>query len=768
MPKPAHAPQPRPALPRPQARDTRGLQDIRRKYVSLQHTYAPCKRRGGARQKEAPLTMHIPKMANDNNATSTRLRGALTAAGAFCVAALLLVYFLPRDTKFGYEYEQGRLWRYNTLIATFDFPVYKTADELAAGRDSALRDFMPFYVENPTMGRTQVAAFRTDHLHGAFAGVPSGCVQHVARLLETVYEAGIVDADALAEMAKGRVPGIRVVEGKEARPVQLGGLYSTRSAYEYIAQYDTLHYSRELIAQCNLNKYLVTNLTLDSAKTASAREDVLSAVATADGIVQSGQRIIDRGDIISPAQYKVLRSFERESVRRGDPSQGYWTVLTGQLLFVSLVLAAFIFYLKFFRRDYLRSPHSILLLAALIVFFPLVTYLMVDHKFFSVYMVPYAMVPVFVRIFLDSRTAFMAMLCSVVLSSFALHGNYEFVLIQFMAGMTAICALRDLTERAQLLRVVLLVAVVSMVAMLSYDLTQGTDFAHLDRSLYLYIAVNGVLLLFAYPLLYLMEKLFGFTSDVTLVELSNTNTSILRKMAKVAQGTFVHSMQVANLAAEVADKIGAKAQLVRVGALYHDMGKMLNPAFFTENQTGVNPHDGLPEERSAEIIISHVTEGLRMAEKYHLPRVIRDFIATHHGLSKTKYFYIQWKNKHDGQEPDPALFTYPGPNPFTREQAVLMMCDAVEASSRSLKEFSEESIRALVDRIVDAQVTEGYFRECPLTFRDISDAKRVLVESLKTVYHTRIAYPEPSATTARTNTLFTRGANLFGGTERKG
>ncbi len=707
-------------------------------------------------------------MANDTNATSSRLHGALTAAGAFCVAVLLLVSLLPRDTKFGYEYEQGKPWRYNSLIAAFDFPVYKTAEELAAGRDSALRDFMPFYVENATMGRTQTAAFRSDYQHGAFPGVPAACVQHVARLMETVYEGGIVEGDELAEMARQRVAGIRVLEGKEARPVQLGGLYSTRSAYEYIVQNDTANFSRELIARCNLNKYLVANLTLDSAKTASAREDVLSAVATADGVVQSGQRIIDRGELISPQQYKILQSFERETVRRGDPSQGYRTVIVGQALFVALVLAALLFYLKFFRRDYLRSPHSILLLSTLVVIFPLATYLMVDHKFFSVYMVPYAMVPIFARIFLDSRTAFMAMVCAVVLSSFALHGNYEFVLVQFMAGMTAVCALRDLTERAQLLRVVLLVAVVSMVTMLSYDLAQGIDFAHLDRSLYIYIAVNGVLLLFAYPLLYLMEKLFGFTSDVTLVELSNTNTAVLRKMAKVAQGTFAHSMQVANLAAEVADKIGAKAQLVRVGALYHDMGKMLNPAFFTENQNGVNPHDGLSEERSAQIIISHVTEGLRLAEKYHLPRVIREFIATHHGVSCTKYFYIQWKNKHEGQEPDPKLFAYPGPNPFTREQAILMMCDAVEASSRSLKEFTEESLRALVDRIVDGQVEEGFFRECPLTFRDISEAKRVLVESLKTIYHTRIAYPELNAPAARPSALFPRRSYLFGGQRNKG
>uniref|UniRef100_UPI00402A03EF HD family phosphohydrolase n=1 Tax=Alloprevotella sp. TaxID=1872471 RepID=UPI00402A03EF len=564
----------------------------------------------------------------------------------------------------------------------------------------------------------------------------------IISMMQTVYDAGIVPFAEISQMAKDRTSGIRIIEGTEAVSRQLTELYSTRSAYEYIVHADTLQYPRELLARCNLNEYLSPNLALDSVKTRSAREDVIASVAPAAGMVQSGQRIIDRGEIVSAEQYKILQSFERESVRRNDPSEGFWQALLGQIIFVSCVLISFVAYLRLFRRDYLRSTHSIMLLSTLIAIFPLITYLMVDQKFLNVYMVPYAMVPMFVRIFMDSRTAFMAMVCSVILSSFALHSNYEFVIVQFMAGLTAIYALRDLTERSQLLRVALAVFATSTAIMVGYDLSQGVDVLHLDHSMYIYNAVNGVLLLFAYPLLYLIEKLFGFTSSVTLVELSNTNNVLLRRMSKVAQGSFVHSMQVANLAAEVADKIGAKPQLARTGALYHDIGKQLNPAFFTENQTGVNPHDSLSEERSAQIIISHVTDGLRLADKYHLPKLIRDFISTHHGRSKVRYFYILWKNKHQGEEPDPKLFTYPGPNPFTREQAIVMMCDAVEATSRSLKEYTEESIKALVDRIIDGQVQEGYFRECPITFRDIAEAKRVLTESLKTIYHTRIAYPE--------------------------
>lgn len=684
-------------------------------------------------------------MPNNSNIAKSKLKGAFTLIGTVIVVVLLLVYFLPRETKFGYEYEQGRPWRYNSLIATFDFPVYKTPNEVKAERDSALSQFQPFYTEDVQIAQRQIAAFETAWRAGRFGDVPAHCLNHVDKMLRGVYEAGMVPSADLSQMAKERTLGVRVVEGTEAVTRPITELYSTRSAYEYIVYADTINFPRELLARCNINEYLSPNLSIDSAKTSAVREDLLAAVSPASGMVQSGQRIIDRGEIISAEQYKILQSFERETVRRNDPSKGMWQVVTGQVIFVLCVIVAFVFYLRLFRREYLRSPHSILLLSSLVAIFPLITYAMVDQKFLNVYMVPYAMVPIFVRIFMDSRTAFMTMVCSVILSSFALHSNYEFVVVQFMSGMTAIYALRDLTERSQLLRVALAVFVTSSAIMLGYDLSQGIDFSHLDRSMYVYNAVNGVLLLFAYPLLYMIEKLFGFTSSVTLVELSNTNNSVLRRMSKVAQGTFVHSLQVANLAAEVADKIGAKPQLVRTGALYHDIGKMLNPAFFTENQTGVNPHDELTEERSAQIIISHVTEGLKLADKYHLPKVIRDFISTHHGRSQVKYFYIQWKNKHQGEEPDAKLFTYPGPNPFTREQAILMMCDAVEASSRSLKEFTEESIKELVNRIIDGQVQAGYFRECPITFRDIADAKRVLAESLKTIYHTRIAYPELNA-----------------------
>jgi hypothetical protein len=332
--------------------------------------------------------------------------------------------------------------------------------------------------------------------------------------------------------------------------------------------------------------------------------------------------------------------------------------------------------------------------------------------------------------------AIMVLICAVMLQH-----PFQFTVVQTVAGLVAINSLRELSQRSQLFRSAIIITLSAMAVNLAFDWTQTTELAMIDYSTYNYLAVCGVALLFAYPLLYIIEKAFGFTSDITLIELSNTNSPLLRRMSEVAPGTFQHSIQVANLAGEIANKIDADAQLVRTGALYHDIGKLSNPIYFTENQSGIDPHDMLTDIESAQYIISHVTEGLKMADKQNLPKVIRDFIATHHGQGKAKFFYIRYKNEHPDEPVDDLLFTYPGPNPFTREQACLMMADSVEAASRSLPDYAEATIRDLVERIVDAQVAEGYFRECPITFRDIQYAKTVLIEKLKTIYHTRISYP---------------------------
>jgi hypothetical protein len=319
----------------------------------------------------------------------------------------------------------------------------------------------------------------------------------------------------------------------------------------------------------------------------------------------------------------------------------------------------------------------------------------------------------------------------------------DFIAVEMTAGLTAIISLRDLSSRSQLLWTAAVVMLTSCLINLAVDLIHTPSFKQIDPSTYNYLIFCGLVLFCTYPLLYIMEKMFGYTSNITLIELSDMNKELLRRMSEEAPGTFQHSIQVGNLAAEIARKIGAKPQLVRTGALYHDIGKIQNPIYFTENQSGgINPHEQLTDIESAGIIISHVTEGLKLADKYNLPEVIKNFISTHHGQGKAKFFYVKYKNEHPDQEVDDLLFTYPGMNPFTKEQAILMMADAVEAASRSLPDYTEQSIRQLVSRIIDSQVEDGFFRDCPITYRDIQYAKTVLIEKLKTIYHTRISYPE--------------------------
>lgn len=669
-------------------------------------------------------------------------RSFLTVACTLLVSVVTLIYFLPRESKFGYVYELNKPWHYPQLIASYDFVIYKTDDEVKRERDSVVRQFVPYYRVDSLVAEKQIAALRKDFYAGKFRGVP---VYYLPRLVENmrqVYARGILDVSDYEGFLKGDSHVLRLIRGQEATTGEVENFFTIRTAYDYLLNRDKDALSQEALRECNLNDYLAVNVKNDTAKNRLELQSELSQVSDNIGMVQSGQLVIDRGQIVNAEHVRILNSLKKESEQRMDPSRGYWFIFAGQVIFVILLISLLFTYLKLFRRDYFSSPHSVLLLFSFVTVFPVITYLMMAHHFYSVYLVPYALIPIFVRIFMDSRTSFMAVVTSSLLSALSLHSPFEFVLWQIVTGATVIYSLRELTERSQLLRTVLAVVVVGLVISIGYDLSQGLNGDAFDRSRIVYMIIGGILLLFAYPLMYFVEKLFGFTSSVTLVELTNTNNPILRKMSKVAQGTFNHSMQVSNLAAEVADKIGAKAQLARTGALYHDIGKVLNPAFFTENQSGVNPHDTISEERSAQIIINHVTDGLRLAEKYHLPQVIKEFIRTHHGTGLVKYFYIQYCNKHVGEPVDEEAFRYPGPNPQTREQAVVMMCDSVEAASRSLKEYTEESITQLVNRIVDSQLAEGHFKECPITFRDIADAKRTLIDSLKTIYHTRISYPE--------------------------
>lgn len=661
----------------------------------------------------------------------------------FIATVSVIVYFLPNEGKFNYQFDINKPWKYGLLQASFDFPIYKNDLQVQKEQDSILADYQPYFQIDKEAEKNVLSKLREDYNKTLRHSLPgTDYVRYIERTLKALYEDGIIAGNDLKRMEEDSIIAIRLVDKNVATSRFIDQLYTVKEAYEYLLNADTAHYKKKILQQCNLNDYITPNLVYDEEKSEAAQKDLLSNISWANGFVLNGQKIIDRGEIVDEQTYNILESLRKEWEKRSDSVQEKRLTLAGQILYVGIFLFCFMVYLELFRADYYERKGTLTLLFALIVFFPVLSSIMVEQNLSSIYVVPFAMIPIIVRVFLDSRTAFMAHVTIILLCSITLRFPHEFILLQVVAGMVAIYSLRELSQRSQLLRTALVVFISYALLYFAFELIHEDDLTKLNTRMYVYFMINGILLLFAYPLLFLLEKIFGFTSDVTLVELSNINNSLLREMSEVAPGTFQHSLQMANLAAAAANKIGGKSQLVRTGALYHDIGKMVNPAFFTENQSGVNPHKSLSYEQSAQVIISHITDGLKLAEKHNLPKVIKDFISTHHGRGLTKYFYISYKNEHPDEEVDQEKFRYPGPNPFTKEQAVLMMADSVEAASRSLPEYTEESISTLVDKIIDTQVSEGYFKECPITFKDIATVKALFKEKLKTMYHTRISYPE--------------------------
>lgn len=668
-------------------------------------------------------------------------RNLLTRSALVIVSVIIIVWFLPRNSGPQFRYDVGKPWMYGSLIAKFDFPIYKTDEAIKAEQDSLLIQLEPYYNLKENVEKEQIAKFYEKYKDG-IPGLSKDYVTTIIDRLHRLYQAGIMNQSDYSKNFKDSTSFVRVVNGRTATSVPINCIYSTMAAYEQLFMDEKLGAQRQILQKCNLNEYLTPNLTYDKERSETERADIVSSIAIASGMVLTGQKIIDRGEIVDEHTFRVLSSFEREMVRRSANTSEVSSTIAGQTLFVGIIMILFTLYIALFRKDYFEKPRSLMMLYALITIFPILVSLMMEHNVLSVYVLPFAIVPIFIRVFMDSRTAFISHVVMTLICAAAVKYQYEFIIIQLVAGLVAIYSLRELSQRAQLFKTAILVTLASCAVYFALQLMQDNSILTMDHSMYKHFIANGVMLLFAYPLMLVVEKMFGFISNVTLIELSNTSKDLLRKMSEVAPGTFQHSIMVGNLAAAISDKIDAKTQLVRTGALYHDIGKIQNPAFFTENQAGVNPLNKMDRKAAAQIIISHVTEGLKLADKYNLPTEIRDFITTHHGLGKTKYFYISYKNEHPKEKIDESVFSYAGPNPFTREQAILMMADTVEAASRSLSEYTEESISNLVNTLIDAQVNDGYYTDCPITFHDINVAKQVLTERLKVIYHTRISYPE--------------------------
>lgn len=657
-------------------------------------------------------------------------------------ALIVIVYFYPHPEANRFNYEQGRPWNYSKLIAPFDIPIHPDSATLLAVRDTLDAKFVPIYQLNQLLIDTIIS--RLPQSPG------TNLNRRLGSELRKVYASGVVDMRTKDEIASHRLPKVRLLEKNVLSEMSTSGFTSPRDVYLYLDSTITDSALHQYFVRANLQNLLLPNYTRNEEESRRHYEYDYLTLTADRGIILQGQTIIDKGAIISSQDFTNLQTYEHMlSQLNTNQNQSKWLMFLGQALYVGLLLTAMMMYFYFFTPEVYNNLRKFTFMYSLVTLFFLIG---VGLNYFvaqGVYITPMMIVPILVLVFFDGRTALfvtgvLTLICAGV-TAFAL----EFIFLQFCAGTAAVFSLRELSRRSQLLRTSVIVALAYLGAYVALDLLMNGSFDGFTWRMAAFLAVNAALTSMAYILMFAVERLFGFISVVTLVELADINAPLLMRLSNECPGTFQHSIAVSNLASDAAVRIGADVKLVRAGALYHDIGKLANPAFFTENQHGVNPHDALPPERSAAIVVNHVSDGLRMADKAGLPDVIQSFIREHHGAGMAKYFYITYCRQHPDEEVDKAPFSYPGPNPQSRETSVLMMADAVEAASRSLKEHTREAIIELVDRIIDSQIAEGLHNESALEFRDVAKIKEAFIKRLMTIYHSRIAYPtapKPAAT----------------------
>lgn len=677
------------------------------------------------------------------------------------VAAIITIYLFPTQGKFKYEYQKGTPWQHEDLIAPFDFAIYKTDAEIKTERDSVLRNFKPYFKFNATIGETEINNFNkvfelrykdalqvVTKLHPDFQSNDS--VEQLAKdisdeILKFIYDKGVVDfSEVLEKTKKGN--SIVILRNNVAENRNVEEVFTQKIAYGFINKKLAKDFPDNpalvvLIENLKLYDFVSQNLKYDDETTQKVQKDLINNIPIKKGMIQAGERIISRGDLVHDENYRVLESLRKEYENvLGSSNQMQWLLL-GQILVILMSFGLLYLFMLNFRKEILVSFRKTLFIVMMVMIMVISAALVVRFNSVSIYVIPFVALPIIIHAFYDSRLAFFIHLVSIIMAGFLAPNGFEFVFLQFVAGAVSIFTLRHMHRRVQLFVSVGLILLSYILAYTALAIMQEGEITKINYHMYLWFAGNGLLLLACYPLIFGFEKIFGFLSDVTLLELSDTNHPALRELAEKAPGTFQHVMQVANLAEEAIRHIDGNPLLMRVGALYHDIGKTGAPGFFIENQAGKNPHDDLTYEKSAEVIIQHVLHGAALAKKYKLPQPIIDFILTHHGTGLVKYFYTKYINENKDKLADISKFSYPGPAPFTKETAVLMMADAVEASSRTLKEYNEHSIDALVEKIINEQLEDGQFEEADITFKDIFKVKQVFKEKLHNIYHARIEYP---------------------------
>ena len=656
---------------------------------------------------------------------------ALMLVGSVALMALCLP---PGNNRVTYDYTEGKPWHYPMLTAPFDSVTARHKI------DSINANFIKIYSQDLTAASVQVSNLNKalTRLHD----VPAGIRQQIVANVSSVYDDGIVDNDTYDQIKLGKLPQVRLLNSNIAELTSTAKFRSVRAAYFYLDSVMAHPAIHAAMANVGLNNYLVPNVTIDSVETSKLLDDVYKKELAPNGVVQTGESIIFPGNIVTPQKFMILKTYEKMMQQHNMAVSRVNYVLIGQILLIVMMVVIFFFVMYFSRMHDFANIRLMVLLISFTTIFVMLVYVFTSFRLNAVYVVPFALVPIVITTFYDKRMAFFLHMFVVLLCSLVARFQLEFVLLQFMAGCIGIVTMNELTRRSQLVNGAFYIFLAYCVTYVALTLVKDGSLATLSWHVIMCFGINCVVLSFAYFLISLIEKIFGFTSVMTLVELSDISSPVLRELSDSCPGTFQHSLQVASLAAEAAHDIGANVQLTRAGALYHDIGKIENPAFFTENQNGVNPHDSLSPEQSARIVISHVADGLRRAEKANLPQAITDFIAQHHGKSIAKFFYVQACNANPGKVIDPAPFTYPGPNPQSKETAIVMLADSCEAAAKSLTDHSKESIKALVDKVVDSKVKEGLLNEAPISFRDIMVVKNTFVERLQSFYHVRVSYPD--------------------------
>lgn len=677
----------------------------------------------------------------------------------FLVAIALVVLSLPKQSStYKFQFEIGKPWQYDLLTATYDFPIYKSQEQIKQERDEILNRHVPIFdTDSNVKSKSLQAVTELKKEHNQAVTLENGHTIHVnlkpyaeylASQLEKIYNSGIVSDDVYSDCVNKGTTYITVTANNLSRNRNFSDIYSESSAKARIISEIPGKLQADVLTQIGLEKLIEPNLIYNNELTTKVKTEDLNNISMTSGMVQAGERIIDTGEIVTEQKFNILDSMRREALMQEEITFNQRnTLLAGQILLVTCLFTLLYFYLRMFRRSSLRNwRYVVMLLSYMVIFLAISNAVGRIGENFYFYAIPYTLLPIIVSIFgenkIDTRTGLFAHIITILIASFQVPMPYTFVLLEISAGMVAINSIKDFSQRSQFVRTAGIILVSYFVIYFGYVLIVYNSFTMFEWNNFFALAANGIMLMLAYPLIFLTEKLFKFTSNVTLLELTNTNNTVLRELSEKAPGTFQHSMQVSNLAAEVAETIGANPLLTRTGALYHDIGKMNNPAYFTENSKNDNLHSKLTPEQSAQIIIKHVSDGVALAKQHQLPDKVIAFIKTHHGTSVTKFFYNTWANNHPGETPDLAAFSYPGPNPYTKEQGIVLICDGVEAASRSLNEYTEENIDNLVDKLVNGMVAAHYLDDAPITLKELNTIKVVLKERLHSIYHTRISYPE--------------------------